>query len=677
MRMNPYSAEFHEAGHVAVDIFTKPGLGEWRTGLRASLRDSSLNARPPLAPEGAADDYHRYGFTLEGPLWSQRTSLSLSLDGRLTDGERTVFAALPTGTLSGLEPTTSDKLEVQARVEHALTSSHTLRAEYQRLGHRQDGLAASGADLPERAWAQDDVDHIVRLSEMGPIGTRVASETLLELRRSEAVFTPRSVAPAVQVLGAFAAGGAQVEGGRRVTGLTLTQHFDWGVKNHALRAGLSVESEWWRSDEFRNASGTFTFPSLVAWTTARPSAFTRRTGDARVEFTQTRASVYLQDELKLGRKAVLSAGLRNELQTHAGGALNLLPRLGLAWSPDSNTTLRLAGGLFRAWYASELHAETLRLDGEHLVEQLIDDPAFPDPFAGGEPGTPAPSVLRRAPGLSLPQGFRTSVGVERTLGAIRTRVDYSYERWNGLFRSENLNAPGSDGARPDPGFANVLQVGSVGRSRKHSAFASASLLQPGSRFGFALTYVFTRARADGDGAMSVPATAGGLDAEWGPALEDVSHRLFGFGRASLGAGFSLSMMGLYETGAPYAITSGFDPNEDGLFIERPFGLGRNAGRGGARFNVDARLSWTRGFGPERRPSGPRPRVVRLGNGEMPPDMPGGAERKFQASLHVQAYNAANHTNARRYAGVLTSPYFRHVVEADPGRRIELGATLGF
>ena len=48
---------------------------------------------------------------------------------------------------------------------------------------------------------------------------------------------------------------------------------------------------------------------------------------------------------------------------------------------------------------------------------------------------------------------------------------------------------------------------------------------------------------------SVPATAGGLDAEWGPALEDVRHRLFGFGRASLGAGFSLSMMGLYETGA--------------------------------------------------------------------------------------------------------------------------------
>jgi hypothetical protein len=371
---------------------------------------------------------------------------------------------------------------------------------------------------------------------------RVASETLLELRSSDTSFEPRSFAPAVQVLGAFSSGGAQVEGGRRRTGLTLMQNFDWGVKKHSLRAGFAVESERLRSDEYRNAGGTFTFPDLGAYGASQPSVFTRRTGDPRVELTQTQASVYVQDEIKLGRKAVLSAGLRTERQTHAGGALNVLPRLGLALSLGSRTTLRLAAGLYRAWYPTDLRAETLRLDGRHGREQLVEDPAYPDPFPGGQPGPVPPSLLQSAPGLDLPRSFRTSAGVERTMGATRMRADYSYEQWDGLFRSENLNAPAAGGQRPDPRLANVLQIESMGRSRKHTAFLSASLLQPDSRYGFALTYVFSHARAAGEGATSVPATAGGRDAEWGPAADDARHRLFGFLRAAPGAGFSISAM---------------------------------------------------------------------------------------------------------------------------------------
>ena len=56
IQMNPYSAEHHQPGHMLVDIVTRPGLGEWKTGLRSSLRDTALNARPPLAPGAAADD---------------------------------------------------------------------------------------------------------------------------------------------------------------------------------------------------------------------------------------------------------------------------------------------------------------------------------------------------------------------------------------------------------------------------------------------------------------------------------------------------------------------------------------------------------------------------------------------------------------------------------------------
>lgn len=677
IQMNPYSAEHHQPGHMLVDIVTKPGLGEWRTGLRSSLRDTALNARPPLAPAAAADVYRRYGFTLEGPLWSKRTSLSLSVDGRLSDGERTVLAATPSGTRAGLAPTSSDKIDVQARVEHALSPSRIVRAEYQRVAHIQDGLAASALDLPERSWSQDEVEQLVRLSSTGPVGSRGASETRLELRLGETVFTPASTAPAIEVLGAFSAGGAQLEGSRRSTAFTLAQNFDWGVRNHSLRAGFELQSEWRRDEQRRNASGTFVFPDLQAWREGRPALYSRRTGDPFVAFGHTQGALYVQDEIKLGRRTVLSAGLRNELQAHAGGALNLSPRLGIAHSLDSRTTLRVAAGLFREWYPADLHAETLRLDGRRFLERVVSDPAYPDPFAGAGTSAVLSSILRRAEGLGLPLAVRGSVGLERALGPLRLRADYSFERWTGAFRSTNLNPPAAGGRRPDGRFGNVLEIDSSGHSRRHTGHVNVALLDPGAPFGLFLGYFFTRARSDGDSASDVPATSAGLAGEWGPAAEDVRHRLFGFARARLGSGFSVAAMTRFESGAPYAVTWGVDANGDGIFNERPAGLGRNAGRGEARFNLDARLSWTRGFGPERKPRGPQARIVRLGGGEMPSDPSDGPERRYQVSLYAQAFNATNTTNTRRYGGVVTSPRFGSALEAEPGRRIELGASLGF
>jgi hypothetical protein len=676
-QMNPYSAEYHEAGHPRVDIVTKPGLGSWRTGVRSSARSSRLNARPPLAPGRAADAYQRYGVTLDGPLQSERTSFSMTFDGRLSDGARTLFGALPSGPFSALQPQTSDKLDVQARVEHAVSPAHTLRAEYQRLAHEQDGLGASGWDLPERAYAQSDVEHLLRFSDSGALGKKTATETLLELRIASTSFDPRSRLPAVQVLGAFASGGAQLEGSRRSAGLTLTQNFDWGVKNHAFRAGFRLETERHRDAERRNASGTFTFSSLEAYSAGRPALYTRRAGDAHVAFRHSQLGVYLQDEIKLGRRAVLSLGVREELQSHVDGSLNLAPRLGFTYSLGKSTTLRVAAGVFHDWYRAALHAETLRLDGERFREFLISDPAYPDPFATSLAAAAPPNRLLRSSGLELPRVRRASVGLERTFGGWRFHTDYSFERGDRQLGSENRNAPDA-GLRPDAALGNVLEIVSAGRSRRHTINVNGGFMNPGARFGLFAGYLFTQRGNDGDSALSVPATPLGRAAEWGPAADDLRHRVFGFGRARFPRGFSLSGMLRFESGAPYNVTTGFDTNGDGIFNERAAGTFRNSARGDARFNLDARLAWARGFGPRRRPSGPQARIVRLGDGEMPSEAPAGeADRRFQVSLYLQAYNATNHTNARVYSGVITSPYFGSAVQADPGRRLELGASFGF
>ncbi|HEX6738353.1 MAG TPA: carboxypeptidase regulatory-like domain-containing protein, partial [Vicinamibacteria bacterium] len=567
-QMNPYSAEFHEAGHGRIDIITKPGLGSWRTGLKSGLRQAGLNARPPLAPEQPADSYRRYGLSLEGPLVKGRTSFSLNVDGRANDGARTIHASLPAGAFSALAPQATDKLDAQVRLEHAWGAARTLRAEYQRLGQDQDGLAAGGLDLAERAYDQHQTDDIFRLSDSGALG-KAALETLAEARWSRTSFTPLSRDPAVQVQGAFHAGGAQLEGGRRSASFSLAQNLDWGTKHHALRAGYRLEAEHHDDDEQRNAGGTYVFPDLAAYEAGRPALFTRRRGDARVRFDHLQAGVYLQDEITLGRRAKLSLGLRSEAQSAVDGALHLGPRLGFAYSLTNRTTLRLGAGRFREWLPAAARAETVRLDGRHAFGAAIADPSYPELPAGDGLGDPVATRYLPLESLTLPRIDRVSLGLERTLGdGLRARLDYSFERGREALRTVDRNAPLPGAGRPHPERGNELEVVADGRSRRHIFNTGGGYMKPGAPASFFLGYMFTHARDDGE-LGSVPPTAAGLRGEWGPALGDVRHRLFGFGRTRLGKGLSASALLRMESGAPYEITTGRDDNGDSIVDDRP------------------------------------------------------------------------------------------------------------
>jgi hypothetical protein len=259
--------------------------------------------------------------------------------------------------------------------------------------------------------------------------------------------------------------------------------------------------------------------------------------------------------------------------------------------------------------------------------------------------------------------------VERTQGeGLRTRFDVSLER--GRLGLRTLN-------HRDPTAGNVFELVSEGRSRRFTLNANGGYMKPGARASLLLGYLLTDSKNDGD-VLSVPTTPLGIAAEWGSAPNDIRHRVFGFARARVGKGFSASTMGRFESGAPYNVTTGFDDNGDQVVNDRPAGTRRNAARGAARVSIDVRLSWSRGFGPERAPRGPQAHIVRMGDGEMPGDAPGpDANRRFQLSVYAQAFNATNHTNARAYSGVLTSPFFGQPLLAEPGRRIELGASVGF
>ncbi len=672
--MNPYAAEFHESQPMFVDIQTKPGLGEWSRTARSGFRDDSLNARPPLAPSRVPDSYRRFGFDLAGPLAKNRTSLSLSAEGRMTDTARTVYAQTPSGTVSSLADSSTDRLDLAARLEHGWGKTHTLRGEFSSLTLKDAGLGIGGYDLEERGYAQDRRETIAAFTDNGVLFGRLATEVRLQGRFETLGFTPTASTPTVRVNGAFNSGGAGVSGGRDSRDLQFVSNFDLSVgKKHALRFGALLKDLKVTSDERRNGNGSFTFPDLASYEAGQPSLFTLRAGDPRIEYSMRQLGLYFQDEIKVSKRLTLAGGVRIEGQSQVDGWFKPAPRAGFTWSPNSKTTIRGGAGRFFGWYEADIYEQTLRLDGVRETEIMLDHPSWPNALPGPGLADLRSTRLAASPDLTLARNLRTSIGVERNLaGRLRVNVDYSYTRGSHELRSRNRSVAGS--------HLSEREIESTARASRHLIDARLNLTpSPAAKVGFFVGYLWQNSRNEANGALSLPANENNLAAEWGRTATGAEHRVFGLLNLNPTKQISFGALLQAQSGNPFDITTGRDDNGDTVFNDRPAGVTRNTGTAPSRINVDMRLGWTKSFGPRRAPRpGEGMRVVRIGGGDGVPDTsnPGDPQR-YRLSVFLQAFNALNRTNPIAVGTIYGSSLFGQPIVTDPGRRIELGATFAF
>jgi TonB dependent receptor/Carboxypeptidase regulatory-like domain len=684
-RMNPYAAENHESNFMSIDVLTKPGVNRWHGSFSFGFRDESLNARNSFAPARGPEQHRRAGFSVDGPLWPGHTSLFLSADVLSAYDSKTIVAALPEENFAGLVRRPTRVLNLSAKVEHALTKSHTLYGEYQRNANLQHNLGVGDFDLVERAYSSDQAEHILRFSDTGLLTKRFVNELRFQARWNSIGFNPSSDAPATIVLNAFNAGGAQMAGARRASEFELSDNIDFAYGKHAMRAGILIERASYTSDETRNYNGTFTFASLEDFRARRPTTFTRRLGDPRVSFDQYQLGLYWQDDFRLSKALSLSLGLRHEVQSNLGDDSNFAPRFGLAWSPfkDGKTTIRAGAGVFYDWLAAEVYEQTLRVDGERQREMVVQSPGFPDPADGSAPVLLPPSRIQLAPSLRMPQVVQGSAGIERQMGKYsRLIVNYMHQRGSDLFRGHNINAPARGAGRPDTAAGNINQIESTASSTMNGLSVNLNLTNPLKHFFMGVSYFLSKTVDESDGPLSLPADNLNLGAERGPAAGDVRHRLFAMVNTPLAFGLRLGAVFTASSAPPYNITTGFDDNGDSVSNDRPEGLGRNSARGAGRWDVGVRLGRTVGFGraPEQQAGHGTPRLVRI-NGDRDPlgAMPslGGMNNRYRLEFYAQAYNIFNRTNRVNFSGVETSPFFGAATAALPGRRIETGVRLSF
>ena len=690
-RFDPFAAENHNAGFPRVDIITRPGNGPIRNNMTFGFRNNEWDSPNAFASTSGEGRTQRYGWSIDGPIVKGRTGFSLNVRSNNENDVQTIVATTPDGQYNSLVNQPADRLNFDFNIEHVLTKTHTLRFSFDRDTNSSENLGIGNFDLETRAYSREGFTNMVRVSDVGSFRKKYLNEVRVQYSWQESESFSVSDATTVRVQDSFTEGGAQISGGRRFWELSVADNLDIPVgKKHSLRTGFELETGNYIGDELRNFAGTFTFPSLNAYNELRPNNYSIREGNPYVEYNNTEAGLFIQDDYRFKKNLLLSFGARYETQTLIDDKMNVAPRAGMTWSPfkSNKMTVRAGAGLFYDWYETSLYENTLRQDGTRQYDTIIRNPGYPNPYEGGLVQVVNPSIVQVGTDLNMPTVRRYSLGVEQQLLSwLRLRANYFNQHgWN-QFRSRNVNDPVL-GVRPDDTLGNITYLETTGTADSQGLDLNFNFnYQPRRLFGV-FGYTIGERHNYTDSALSLPVNSNDLEAEWGPASDDIRHRFFSFINTELFWGLRAGVNFRALSGRPYNITTGFDTNLDGVINERPAGFGRNAGRLPWQSNTDLRLSWSRGLGPSRQPSGPGGGPIVMGGpggggggrggggGGFGGPMAGG-DRAVRLEIYLQTFNIFNQTNYTNYGAVLTSQQYGKPTAAAPARRLELGMRVGF
>jgi hypothetical protein len=713
-----FAAENHFAGGLFIDIITQPGIGPLRTNMNMRLRAGSLSGKNQLAAEKGPERTQNYQGGLGGTIIQGKASFSVNVSTNAQFETPFFYLRQPDGslvnTLGPRRPT--DNVFVYGLFDYALTRDQTLRVNFSRNHSKSRNLGIGGYDREERGFSTEDHGNTLRIQEAGPVGRRFFINTRASIGWSDTEARSAFEGPTIRVLDEFTAGGQQQTGGVRRKTINLASDLDYVRGRHSVRTGLQLDGGAYHSDDAANYFGTYTFESLAAYQAGLPRSFTRRDGDPNIEYKNFQAGVYVQDDIRVRKNLTLSPGVRYELQTHLSDANNFGPRFGLTWSPgrSGKTTLRGSAGIFYDWLPTNIYEQTLRVDGFRQRELNIFNPSYPHP--GGVGSASPTNRYLLSDDLQMQRFTRFSAGIDRAItSAIRVTATYAHTSGDRLMRGMNLNAP-VDGVRPDPFFANVVEVVDDAWSRQNTLNIGATVnfnaLTPGPamigggggmimilngapppppppggaanpanrrwnwrRLNLITNLALGRSLNNTEGAFAPPAT-GFLVDDWGPSNQDVQRRLnlgiISTQLRNLNANLNVNL----ASAPPYTIRTGLDSNGDLVFNDRPTGIGRNSLRGASQWTINGFFTYGWTFGkPVERPGG----ISFRNEGGALAASQGAAQTtgRYRLSVNVNVQNLTNHGNLTGYSGMLTSGNFGRPTTVVGTRKVDIGMGLSF
>ena len=727
IKVNPdmYSAEYREPPFNGgrVEVYTKPGQSAFHGALFTTNSSSWMNARDPFSTSRGSLGKQRYGFELTGPL-RKGADFALDLEHRSIDNVGVVNAA----TLDRAGHTVSTLADVptpqrlwvgQARVDWQLGAKNTFIVTYSADVNHLMNVGVGGTTLAEAGYDSGNSEHTLRVTDVTTISTHLMHEARASLSWDSETDVPSSVAPQVQVAGAFTGGGASV-GDQRLHYLRTELDDDaiLTTTRHTLKFGTELATNHHNDQQTLGFNGTYQFGggigplldangvpigaqtatitgveqyrrAVLGLPGGTPTAFTGVTGTPSLSFTQIRDALFIQDDWNVGKGVHLSTGLRYFWQDDPVTLDGLTPRAGLLWSPTKKGTwtLHAHAGLFATQFQGRDWMEILREDGTARITSTVYNPAYCGPQSGTTcspltGGTVIRSLRTISPHLSNGSYAIENIGGTRTLPfGWNLSLDYYIGRlWN-IGRTLNVNSPFSGnptGPRPLTPNVNVLQVQASGQGRANVVLAGIeqhTLKRVQLFFGGVRVNLVDDTD---DSTFFQPQSAYTDAGEFAHRSNQPVWNLFG--NASLTLPRKVILSGDFHGGGDghYNITTGFDNNGDGNFNDRPqYAPPGTPGAIPTRYGL---LLATGGTGVLQRNLGVLPWQFYLdANLQRAFTLTHNAKAEHQQTLTVnlRSANALNHTNVTQVGGVLGSPFFGMPFQADNGRRVEAGLRYSF
>ena len=651
-------------GGERTEVIQRGGTGAYHGNFIAMFQNEMLNARNPVADNKPPYYERTINANFSGPLLENRLTIDLTYDDNRQENVGTVKAETPDGPFSlGItRPNVNRFFEGRGILQ--LWELHSMHFGFRYGMDTQENQGIGDFTLPERGSNSEGSNYDFDVRQISELSGRTIHETRFAWRKERDQTHPITGGVAFNVLDAFNGGGAQSRLETDVRTYELGNLLYHVGDRLTLRAGFTGS---YRSEHLireNNFIGEFTFSDLDNYRTGTPLQFRVTRGDPELDWSQFRAGLFVQNDLRLTNRFTLFLGMRYEAQTDLPDNHNFDPRLGFAYAVGTSTVIRGGMGVFHSRLGYPDVRTLLRLDGTRQFDVQVDNPSFPDPFVSGDVTINPPSSRRLASAeLGTPYYMSTAVSLEQSLPAnLFVTVGFNHNRGIRLLRSRNLNAPLPDtGERPFPDQGQIFELGSEGYG-VHKNFT----IDLRQRFSiFTVTSSYRRGSSHNDDSIGgaagtegigfkIPANSYDRLGDWGPSGFLLRHQFSAGINSRLPFDVYVNTAIAANSGSFYTITTGKDDNSDGVFNDRPSGVTKNSENGPHFFNVSFNVSKAFEFG-----------------------RTGGASSGPQMNVFANINNAFNLTHLGRPSGVLTSPFFGRSFNAQQPREIEAGLRFQF
>jgi outer membrane receptor protein involved in Fe transport len=637
-----FKAETGQTGAGTISVVTKSGTNRFEGTVFAYFRPTSLVGDNPLtgAPPNK-QDRQQYGGAIGGPIARDKTHFFGAWESTRVEAESTVTSVLDPGTF----PNPSHINQGFARVDHRFNENNVFDARYSLTRNGNENAGVGGLNTFERRSNNESVSDTVVASLVTLLGTNKVNEARARFTYNTTdTYSPLTADSGVDSRDPDFAN-APVTISRAGVGnsgvnpsfpqnlvekrLQFVNNFSVRTGSHQWKFGGDVIQSWRFVTFFNNFAGTYSFnpgtpyPYDPANPATYPFQFTQSFGDSGLNFNDTMAALFAQDDWEVARGLTLNLGLRWDIDTLIQGDYNnVAPRVGFAWNVGNagKTVIRGNAGIFYDTIESSLINRESNFGpvGQSTIDLRQGDPLFPTfpnrftDFPTGSAVVPRATVtvpvyegddfplgISDTVQRSAPYFFNTTIGVQRELSPNwAMSADYVRVRGYDLIATFDINSPAffalGPGRTRTVAQANALRplgvpnttggpynVPFTGFRDLHLQFNSGQTqydaLKLGvtrrgsSRYELRATYTYSKARGDVDNFRLTESYVPGLldpdgdrSYQQGPSAQDAPHFLTVSGYVRAPWGINVAAILTAQSGFPYTGLVGFDADGDGV-----------------------------------------------------------------------------------------------------------------